>query len=192
MKKTKLTHLEMSRELKCSKSNVQRLAGLGMPLSSAQDARDWIAQRAKDNPQAATMASLADQRREKLRLECALLSLRLQREQDGAEFLPAAAVTDCVRVFSRLAMIAMRYRAEEQAEALAATTTPNQAVKITRTLLLESWLTGICGMLGQLQLDGRLVASIKTLVREEFAGIDDDQVEEWMRAVNGGVAAPAN
>ncbi len=191
MKKTppKPTHDTIAKNLGVSRSYASRLIREGMPDNDTEAAKRWIEKRAAETGATTSSSTLADQRREKLRLECCLLALRLQRESDNVQYLPAASVTDCVRTFSRLALIAMRYRAEEHAEALAATTTPNQAVKITRNLLLESWLTGICGMLGQLQLDGRLVAAVKTLVREEFAGIDDDQVERWIEAVNGKVAA---
>jgi hypothetical protein len=163
-----------------------------MPDHDITAAKEWIERRAAETGATTAASTLADQRKEKLRLECALLALRLQRESDNVEFLPINQVTNGIRLFLRFAMMGMKFRADENAERLAAASTPQESIRILRPLLLESWATGVAGMVGQTDLDKRLVASIKTLVREEFAGIDDNQVETWMVAVNGGVAAPAN
>jgi hypothetical protein len=59
-----------------------------MPADSEHAARQWIEARSRENPQAVAASTLAEQRKEKIRLECALLSLRLQREQENTELLP--------------------------------------------------------------------------------------------------------
>ncbi len=61
-----------------------------------------IEQRSKVNPQAQAAQTLAEQRKEKIRLECALLSLRLQREHDDTELLPTTEYLDVIRTFCRL------------------------------------------------------------------------------------------
>ena len=96
-----MTHLELSKKLNTSKSNTQRMVTLGMPTDSEQAARAWIEQRSRENPQAQAAQTLAEQRREKIRLECALLSLRLQREQENTELLPTKECLDAIRVFRR-------------------------------------------------------------------------------------------
>jgi hypothetical protein len=79
-----------------------------MPTTSETEARQWIEARSKDNPQAAAAQTLAEQRKEKIRLECALLSLRLQRKQDNTELLTTKECLDAVRAFCRLAFISLK------------------------------------------------------------------------------------
>jgi hypothetical protein len=55
-----VTHLKLSRKLNYSKSNIERMASLGMPCSSEQAARQWIKARSKENPQAQAAQTLAD------------------------------------------------------------------------------------------------------------------------------------
>lgn len=91
-----------------------------MPCSSEQAARQWIEARSRENPQAVAASSLAEQRREKIRLECALLSLRLQREQENNELLPTKECLDAIRTFCRLSLITLKQRIDASAERVAA------------------------------------------------------------------------
>ena len=192
MKKTpppKLKHNTLAAGLGISRSYASRLIKQGMPDTSVEQARKWIEARAAEGGAITAAATLAEQRKEKLRLECALLALRLQRESDGVEFLPVDQVTGGIRGFLKFAMIAMKFRADENAEALSATTTPQQAYAITKRMLLESWATGICAMLGQIELDKRIVNSIRKLVSEEFVGMSENDIDAWIAAVNGNAVA---
>ena len=184
----KPTHAEIGKGLGVSRSYASRLIREGMPDHDITAAKDWIERRAAETGATTTAATLVDQRKEKLRLECALLALRLQRESDGVEFLPADQVTGGIRNFLKFAMLAMKYRADENAERLAAASTPQETIKILRPLLLESWATGVCAMLGQTELDKRLITAVRRLVEAEFSGITEDQIDRWMEAVNGKAA----
>jgi hypothetical protein len=186
---TKPSHAEIGKGLGVSRSYASRLIRQGMPDDSITAAKEWIEQRAAESGATTAAATLADQRKEKLRLECALLALRLQRESDNVEFLPVDQVTGGIRNFLRFAILAMKFRADENAERLAATSTPQETIKILRPLLLESWATGVVAMLGQSELDARLVTAVRRLVEAEFCGITEDQIDRWMLAVNGKAAA---
>ena len=96
-----------------------------MPTASEAEARQWIEARSRENPQAVAASTLAEQRKEKIRLECALLSLRLQREQDNTELLPTAECLVAIRAFCRLALISLKQRIDSSAERVAACQTPN-------------------------------------------------------------------
>ena len=95
-----------------------------MPTDSESAARAWIEQRSKENPQAQAAQTLAEQRREKIRLECALLALRLQREQDNCELLPATECLDAVRAFLRFCLINLKQKVDASAERVSACSTP--------------------------------------------------------------------
>lgn len=187
--KPKMKHAVLAAGLGISRSYASRLARQGMPVESVAAAKKWIEAQAAESGALSAASTLADQRKEKLRLECALLALRLQRESDNIELLPADQVTGAIRGFLRFAAIAMRFRADEHAEPLAATTTPAHALQILRKMLLESWATGVVAMLGQIELDKRIVNSIRKLVSEEFVGMSEADIDAWIAAVNGNVAA---
>ena len=108
-----------------------------MPTTSEAEARAWIEARSRDNPQAIAASKLAEQRREKIRLECALLSLRLQREQDDSELLPTKECLDEIRAFCRLSLIALKQRIDASAERVAACTTPQEVHKELSELISE-------------------------------------------------------
>jgi transcriptional regulator with XRE-family HTH domain len=177
-----LKHGAMAEKLGVSRSYVSRLHKLGMPLHSPEAARRWIQARANETGVSAA-ATLVEQRREKIRLECALLSLRLEREQANAEMLPAAQCVATVKLALRFALLALKARCEEFAESLAATTRPQEAVPILRRMVSEGWLTGAVGMLAQGAPEPRLANAIVAMVRGEFAGVTDEQLSRWMDAL---------
>jgi hypothetical protein len=96
-----------------------------MPADSEHAARQWIEARSRENPQAVAASTLAEQRKEKIRLECALLSLRLQREQENTELLASKEYLAAIRTFCRLSLISLKQRIDASAERVAACTTPN-------------------------------------------------------------------
>ena len=173
-----MTHLELSRKLNCSKSNVQRLCALGMPTTSEAEARQWVEQRSKENPQAVAASTLAEQRREKIRLECALLSLRLQREQENTELLPTKECLDAIRTFCRLSLISLKQRIDASAERVAACQTPQAVHRELSELTSESWITASIGMSLQVKND-RISRMVHEMIQGEFVKITPAMIEAW-------------
>ena len=149
-----------------------------MPTTSEAEARAWIEQRSRENPQAAAASTLAEHRREKIRLECALLSLRLQREQDDTELLPTKECLDAIRAFCRLALISLKQRIDASAERVAACTTPNQVHKQLYELITESWITSSIGMSLQVKND-RITRMAHEMIVSEFVKITPAMIQSW-------------
>ncbi len=154
------------------------MVSLGMPCSSEQAARQWIEARSKDNPQAVAASTLAEQRREKLRLECALLSLRLQREQENSELLPTKECLDTIRTFCRLSLIALKQRIDSSAERVAACQTPQAVHRELAELTSESWITSAIGMSLQVKND-RITRMMNEMIVSEFVKITPAVIEGW-------------
>jgi hypothetical protein len=173
-----VTQNELSKKLNTSKSNIQRMASLGMPCSSEQAARQWIEARSKDNPQAVAASTLAEQRREKIRLECALLSLRLQREQENTELLPTKECLDAIRTFCRLSLISLKQRIDSSAERVAACTTPQEVHRQLAELITESWITSSIGMSLQVKND-RITRMAHEMIVSEFVKVTPGMIEAW-------------
>ena len=173
-----MTQNELGKKLNTSKSNVQRMASLGMPTDSEQAARQWIEQRSRENPQAVAASTLAEQRREKIRLECALLALRLQREQENTELLPTKECLDAIRTFCRLALISLKQRIDASAERVAACTTPQAVHKELSEHITESWITSAIGMSLQIKND-RITRMSHEMIVSEFTKITPGIIESW-------------
>ena len=154
------------------------MATLGMPTDSEQAARAWIEQRSRENPQAQAAQTLAEQRKEKIRLECALLSLRLQREQENTELLPTKECLDAIRTFCRLALISLKTRIDASAERVAACTTPNEVHKELSELITESWIGSSIGMSLQVKND-RITRMTHEMIVSEFVKITPAMIEAW-------------
>jgi len=154
------------------------MASLGMPTTSEAEARAWIEQRSKDNPQQQAAQTLAEQRKEKIRLECALLSLRLQREQDDTELLPTKECLAAIRAFCRLSLIAIKQRIDSSAERVAACTTPQAVHKELSELITESWITSSIGMALQIKND-RITRMAHEMIQGEFTKITPAMIEGW-------------
>jgi hypothetical protein len=178
-----VTHLELSRKLNTSKSNIQRMVTLGMPTSTEAAARAWIEARSKDNPQQQAAQTLAEQRKEKIRLECALLSLRLQREQDNCELLPASECLDAVRAFLRFCLINLKQKVDASAEQVAACSTPNEVHKQLAELTGESWILSALTMAQQTR-NVRLSRMMREVITSEFVLIDAKLIESWIGGVD--------
>ena len=154
------------------------MASLGMPTDSEQAARAWIEQRSKDHPQAQAAQTLAEQRREKIRLECALLSLRLQCEQENTELLPTKECLDAIRTFCRLSLISLKTRIDSSAERVAACTTPQAVHRELAELISESWIGSAIGMSIQIKND-RITRMAHEMIVSEFVKITPGIIESW-------------
>ena len=149
-----------------------------MPTASEAEARQWIEQRSRENPQAVAASTLAEQRREKIRLECALLALRLQREQENTELLPTKECLDAIRTFCRLSLISLKARIDASAERVAACTTPQAVHKELSELITESWITSAIGMSIQIKND-RISRMTNEMIVSEFVKITPAMIESW-------------
>jgi len=154
------------------------MASLGMPTDSEQAAREWIEQRSRENPQAQAAQTLAEQRKEKIRLECALLSLRLQREQENSELLPTTECLAAIRTFCRLSLIALKQRIDSSAERVAACQTPQAVHRELAELITESWITSSVGMALQVKND-RITRMAHEMIVSEFVKISPAMIEAW-------------
>jgi hypothetical protein len=178
-----MTHLELSKKLNTSKSNIQRMASLGMPCSSEQAARQWIEARSKDIPQAQAASTLTEQRRQKLILECQLLAIKIEREAANTEFLPVSEVLQAVRVFMRFAHINLKLRTDAATENIAAEGNPQRVAKLLKALASEGWASGAAGMAAQCQ-NSRMSAAIADVIKTEFCGITDEMIAGWVREIS--------
>ncbi len=149
-----------------------------MPTSTEAEARAWIEQRSRENPQAAAASTLAEQRREKIRLECALLSLRLQREQENTELLPTTECLAAIRTFCRLGLISLKQRIDSSAERVAACQTPQAVHRELSELITESWITSSIGMSLQVKND-RITRMTHEMIVSEFVKITPGMIESW-------------
>ncbi len=149
-----------------------------MPTTSEAEARQWIEARSRENPQAVAASTLAEQRREKIRLECALLSLRLQREQEDTELLPTAECLAAIRTFCRLALISLKTRIDASAERVAACQTPQAVHRELAELITESWITSSIGMTLQVKND-RITRMTHEMIVSEFVKITPAMIEAW-------------
>ena len=149
-----------------------------MPTDSEQAARAWIEARSRENPQAQAASTLAEQRKEKIRLECALLSLRLQREQENTELLPTTESLAAIRAFCRLSLISLKQRIDSSAERVAACQTPNEVHKELSELTSESWITASIGMALQIKND-RISRMTHEMIVSEFTKITPAMIEGW-------------
>ena len=149
-----------------------------MPTDSEQAARAWIEARSRENPQAQAAQTLAEQRKEKIRLECALLALRLQREQENTELLPTKECLDAIRTFCRLSLISLKQRIDSSAERVAACTTPQEVHRQLEELISESWITSAIGMSLQIKND-RITRMSHEMIVSEFVKITPGIIESW-------------
>ena len=154
------------------------MASLGMPSDSEKAARAWIEQRSRENPQAVAAQTLAEQRKEKIRLECALLSLRLQREQENTELLPTKECLDAIRTFCRLALISLKTRIDASAERVAACQTPQAVHRELAEIITESWITASIGMALQVRND-RITRMAHEMIQSEFVKITPAMIQSW-------------
>ena len=159
-----------------------------MPTTSEAEARQWVEQRSKENPQAQAAQTLAEQRREKIRLECALLALRLQREQDNCELLPASECLDAVRAFLRFSLISLKQKVDASAERVSACSTPQEVHKQLAELSSESWILSALSMAQQTK-NVRLARMMREVITSEFVLIDAQMIESWVGPVDSATSS---
>jgi hypothetical protein len=162
-----------------------------MPTASVEAAQRWLREQANTKPEPSDTATLAAARLEKIKMETALLALKLARDQSNTELLPAAESVDTVRCALRFMVLALKARCEEFAEPVAAAETPNKAVPLLRRMVLEGWLTGAMGLLAQGAPEPRLAAMIIAMVKSEFPKLDDATLAAWMDSLCASADAKA-
>ena len=177
-----MSHNEIAKGLKISRSYFSRLAREGCPTSSIKAARDWIAARTAAIGKAPAPQTLNDARMKKLLLECSILQIRLERESSNAEFLPVPEVLEAVTTFMRFAHLALRARCDTFAETIAACTTPNETIRHLRTLCDEGWVTGAVGMASQTNAT-RMGRAIADLIFERFPMATDAHLQSWAKSL---------
>jgi hypothetical protein len=148
-----------------------------MPTDDIAAARAWIQARARQRVKESAASSLSDQRKRKLELECQLLALRVEREADNSEFLPVNEVLAAVSTFLRFSHITLRQRAEQQAENLAATQTPLEALRIVMEIVDSTWLKSVLEMARQVA-PGRMSRAIAELASERFPLLPEEEFVE--------------
>jgi hypothetical protein len=108
-----LTHSELANALGVSRSYVSRLSRLGMPCDSVQATQAWIKKRSKEiGTDSSSQKSLTDARREKIRLECEILTLRLERERDSVELVPVSEIQKFMSYFVSFMAVATTSQSE--------------------------------------------------------------------------------
>ena len=177
-----MSHNEIAKGLKISRSYFSRLAREGCPTSSIKAARDWIAARTAAIGKAPAPQTLNDARMKKLLLECSILQIRLERESSNAEFLPVPEVLEAVAIFMRFAHLALRARCDTFAETIAACTTPNETIRHLRTLCDEGWATGAVAMAAQTQ-STRMGRAIADVILGRFPKATDEHLQAWAKSL---------
>lgn len=161
-------------------------------MDSIEAARRWLEKQAATKPEPSDTATLTAAKLEKLKMETALLALRLQREQENTELLPAAQCVATVQLALRFALLALKARSEEFAESLAATTRPQEAVGLLRQFAFEGWITGCLGPLAQAAPEPRLANAIAATVKNEFPLVTDEILAGWLESLCADEAAKRN
>lgn len=177
-----MSHAEIAKGLKISRSYFSRLTREGCPATSVQAARDWIAARTAAIGKAPAPQSLNDARLRKLLLECSILQIRLERESSTSEFLPVPEVLEAVATFMRFAHLALRMRCEIYAPRLAAASTPQEAMPILRELTDEAWATGAVAMAARCP-STRMGRAICDLIQGAFPCATDATLAAWAKSL---------
>ena len=168
-----------------STSTAHKFTKLGCPLDDLEAAKGWVRDRAQQAPppNASASASLTEMRRQKLILECQLLSVRLEREQQNTEYLAVNEVLTAVRSFMKFAHINLKLRSDACTENIAAEGNPQKVARMLKALTSEGWASGAAGMAAQCQ-NSRMSAAIADTIRTEFCGITDAMIGEWVREIS--------
>ena len=125
---------KIAQALGVAPSTCHKFSKLGCPIDSIEAAKAWVRDRAQSAPppSASATASLTEMRRQKLILECQLLSVRLEREQKNTEYLAVSEVLAAVRSFMKFAHINLKMRSDAGAEGIAAEGTPRKWLECSR------------------------------------------------------------
>ena len=180
-----MTIRTLARGLGVSTSTAHKFTKLGCPLDDLEAAKAWVRDRAQSapTPSPSATANLTEMRRQKLILECQLLSVRLEREQQNTEYLAVSEVLAAVRSFMKFAHINLKLRTDACTENIAAEGNPQKVAKLLKALTSEGWASGAAGMAAQCQ-NSRMSAAIADVIKTEFCGITDEMVAEWVREIS--------
>ena len=100
-----LTRRALAEAIGVSHQYISKLVGFGMPVHSVQAAKDWIQRRSEETGKGESPdeagRSLSDWRKEKTRLECEILALRLARENDTTDYVSIREIEKFIRPLSR-------------------------------------------------------------------------------------------
>lgn len=154
-------------------------------MDSIEAAKNWVRDRAQQAPppNASATANLTEMRRQKLILECQLLSVRLEREQQNTEYLAVSEVLAAVRSFMKFAHINLKLRSDAATENIAAEGNPQKVARMLKALTSEGWASGAAGMAAQCQ-NSRMSAAIADVIKTEFCGITDEMISGWVREIS--------
>ena len=180
-----MTIRTLARGLGVSTSTAHKFTKLGCPLDDLEGAKGWVRDRAQSAPapSSSSTTTLTEQRRQKLILECQLLSIKIEREAANTEFLPVAEVLAAVRSFMKFAHINLKLRTDACTENIAAEGNPQKVAKLLKALTSEGWASGAAGMAAQCQ-NSRMSAAIADVIKTEFSGVTDEMVAEWVREIS--------
>jgi hypothetical protein len=180
-----MTIRTLAQGLGVSTSTAHKFSKLGCPLDDLEAAKGWVRARAQQAPppNASATANLTEMRRQKLILECQLLSVRLEREQQNTEYLAVSEVLAAVRSFMKFAHINLKLRTDACTENIAAEGNPQKVAKLLKALTSEGWASGAAGMAAQCQ-NSRMSAAIANTIKTEFCGITDEMIGEWVREIS--------
>ena len=180
-----MTIRTLARGLGVSTSTAHKFSKLGCPMDSIEAAKNWVRDRAQQAPppSSSATATLTEMRRQKLILECQLLSVRLEREQQNTEYLAVSEVLAAVRSFMKFAHINLKLRTDASTENIAAECNPQKVARMLKALTSEGWASGAAGMAAQCQ-NSRMSAAIADVIKTEFSGITDEMIGEWVREIS--------
>jgi hypothetical protein len=170
--KNTLTHTKVANALGVSRSYVSRLSRLGMPTDSVHAAHAWITKRSKEiGTDLSSQKSLTDARREKIRLECEILTLRLERERDSVELVPVSEIEKFMRYFISYMVTTCTLQSEHVVNECIG----KEAIEMWDVIRQMCSKAIFCGALGYIKGGGgghfpdpRLVAYAEKCVEEQF------------------------
>jgi hypothetical protein len=174
---TPTTHAKIAKALGVSRQYITKLTGLGMPVNNARSARAWIKRRSKEiGTDPDSKMTLTGWREEKLRLECQILTLRLEREADVSERVPVDEIGKFIRYFTAYMAVATTSMAESLTNEIAGKSeieTYGALRQICNKALFLAALGYIQGG-GPNNPDVRLVEYAEKCVEEQFASFPSD------------------
>ena len=165
-----LTSNELGKALGVSGSYARRLIRLGMPGDSIQTARAWIKQKSKAKAADTATKGLTAAREEKVRLECEILTLRLERERDNVELISVAEVEKFLSFFISSMDVVFKARAESLTNELTGKGEMETYIQL-RQLFDQALFLAPLGYAkgGHDDPDPRLAAFAEKYIREKFS-----------------------
>ena len=138
-------------------------------LLCLQAARAWIKQKSKAKAADTATKGLTAAREEKVRLECEILTLRLERERDNVELISVREVQKFIRSFVSYMRVVLVFRAESLVNEIMGKS-EMEMYRALRDLFNKTLFHGVLGYTkggGQKNPDPRLVAYAEKCLDEE-------------------------